>query len=79
MGPRTGTCWSKSRRAIRFFTISTPTGGQNLFVSTEGKGNPNIADQVKLHETFEFKKVDLDRAAVEREAVSTTKISFSGN
>ena len=58
---------------------STPTGGQNLFVSTEGKGNPNIADQVKLHETFEFKKVDLDRAAVEREAVSTTKISFSGN
>lgn len=48
-------------------------------MSTEGKGNPNIADQVKLHETFEFKKVDLDRAAVEREAVSTTKISFSGN
>ncbi|MBK6721263.1 MAG: hypothetical protein IPG62_15675 [Sphingomonadales bacterium] len=24
----------------------TPTGGQNLFMSTEGKGNPNIADQV---------------------------------
>ena len=53
---------------------STPTGGQNLFISADGKGNPNIADQVRLHENFEFKAVDLDRSRVVRDAVSSVKL-----
>lgn len=55
---------------------STPTGGQNLFITADGKGNPNIADQVKLHENFEFKAVDLDRARIIRDAVSTIKLKL---
>ncbi len=58
---------------------STPTGGQNLFISANGKGNPNIADQVRLHENFEFKAVDLDRARVVRDAVSTTRLKYPDN
>jgi penicillin G amidase len=53
---------------------STPTGGQNMFISADGKGNPNIADQVMLHVNYQFKPVALDRAAVEKAAVSTQRL-----
>ena len=55
---------------------STPTGGQNMFISQDGKGNPNIADQVMLHVNFEFKKVPLDKAEVTSSAVSKTVVTL---
>lgn len=57
---------------------STPSGGQNLFIDTAGKGNPNIADQVRLHETFEFKAVDLDRERIKQNAVSVQTLKVPG-
>lgn len=53
---------------------ATLSGGQNLTVTRDGKGNPNIADQVRLHENFEFKAVDLDRKRVVRDAVSVERL-----
>jgi penicillin G amidase len=58
---------------------STPIGGQNLTITADGKGNANIADQVKLHQTFTFKPVALDRARVMREAVSTKTVRMPAN
>ncbi|WP_395670581.1 penicillin acylase family protein, partial [Phenylobacterium sp.] len=55
---------------------STPSGGQNLTITRDGKGNPNIADQVRLHETFRFKAVSLDPRVVKDEAVSTTRLKI---
>jgi penicillin G amidase len=57
---------------------STPSGGQSLFISTDGKGNPHIGDQVSLHENFEFKAVALDHDRVVREAASSQRLSYRG-
>lgn len=53
---------------------STSMGGQNLFIASDGSGNPNIADQVDLHVNFEFKTVAIDQPTVEKNAVSTTRL-----
>jgi hypothetical protein len=58
---------------------STPTGGQNQFISATGQGNPNIADQVMLHANFEFKQVALQRERVAENAKSVERIDMSVN
>lgn len=55
----------------------TPSGGQNLFIDANGKGNPNIADQVDLHLNFDFKTVEMEKAKVLAEAVSQSTIRYS--
>jgi len=55
----------------------TPSGGQNQFISTDGKGNPNIADQVDLHLNFDFKTVELDKDKVMAGAVSQSTVRYS--
>lgn len=55
---------------------ATQQGGQNLFIDTDGNGNPNIADQVDLHVNFEFKDVSLDRDRIMKEAVSSYQLSL---
>ncbi len=55
---------------------STPTGGQNMFIGPDGKGNPNIADQVTLHVNYQFKAVTLNRDKVVKDAVSIQKVTL---
>ena len=55
---------------------ATEQGGQNLFIGTDGKGNPNIADQIDLHINFEFKDVSLDRDRIVKEAVSSFQLKL---
>ena len=56
---------------------ATPAGGQNLFIDTNGKGNPNIADQVNLHLNFDFKTVEMEKAKVMAGAVSQQTVRYT--
>jgi acyl-homoserine lactone acylase PvdQ len=50
---------------------SSPTGGQNQFISLSGTATPHIGDQLMLHVNFQFKKVPmtLDEIQAESESV----------
>lgn len=52
----------------------TPSGGQSMFIDRDGKGNPNIADQVILHANYQFKTVSIERDKIVRDAVSTQRL-----
>ncbi len=54
----------------RGFEDVSPSGGQNQFISVDGKGNPHIADQVELHRDFNFKRFPMAREEVDRVAES---------
>jgi penicillin amidase len=51
-------------------------GGQNLFIDSNGKGNPNLTDQTAMHAENEFKRIDMLPDDFKRTAVSTTQLVF---
>jgi penicillin G amidase len=54
----------------RGFEDVSPSGGQNQFISVQGKGGPHIADQVELHREFKFKRFPMAREEIDRVAES---------
>ncbi len=51
-------------------------GGQNLFISPQATGNPNLTDQTMMHENNELKKTPMVPADVRAAAVSTTMLEY---
>jgi acyl-homoserine lactone acylase PvdQ len=51
-------------------------GGQNQFIDSAGKGNPNLVDQLPLHAANEFKRIDMSIETVRRNAVSVTRLRY---
>lgn len=51
-------------------------GGQNMFIDSNGKGNPNLTDQTAMHAENEFKRIDMSPDDFKRTAVSTTQLAF---
>ncbi len=51
-------------------------GGQNLFIDTQGQGNPHLTDQLVMHAENELKRVELVPSIIERTAVTTTHLRY---
>lgn len=51
-------------------------GGQSLFIDQQGRGNPHLSDQLRMHANNEFKRIDMSIETIKRDAVSTTKLKF---
>jgi penicillin G amidase len=56
------------------FEDASPSGGQNQFIDIEGTGNPHIADQLELHQNFQFKRFPMSREEVLKSAESTRQL-----
>jgi acyl-homoserine lactone acylase PvdQ len=51
-------------------------GGQSLFISPDGTGNPHLTDQLLMHANNEFKRIEMSMPEIKRSAVSATRLEF---
>lgn len=52
-------------------------GGQSLFIDRNGKGNPHLNDQTRMHQNSEFKRTVMAPADVEATAVSKQELIYT--
>lgn len=65
-------------RAPREMHSVIDTGGQNLFIDPQGRGNPHLTDQTQMHADLDLKTIPLDEKSIAADTESTQTLRVPG-